>query len=341
MKKLLLILVLLVSGNAIGQDINPNGWDHAAFTHPYHNQNTGNYILVGDRTGSGHTWCDTDIVPFARGGQISVHRIWNDRGGNAILNLHGGTDWATAPFNYVIVDEASRASFASNMDNTRGYFLAPENDPNTPRTIDPCYVFPAWPQPLLENWISDIQNGGSYTQEQVQDGDYNQQSRRRPVVYTYVRAATPQWFADTIQGDTVGIGEPFATEAEARAEATRLATAGTTYRPGYARVSWRPGYVYNATADGVQIITEHSTYPSTNTNPPYPFNYHYPAVPNPNFDGIPGRNGRDADLWFAVTASGTDVQLSYNGPNAISVLVGGRALIVGDVNIINLWLSQN
>ena len=266
MKNILLILVLLVSSNAIGQDINPNGWDHAAFTHPYHNQNTGNYILVGDRTGSGHTWCDTDIVPFARGGQISVHRIWNDRGGNAILNLHGGTDWATAPFNYVIVDEASRASFASNMDNTRGYFLAPENDPNTPRTLDPCFEWPAWPTPTLQTY-SYLESNGPITEAQNQQGDYDQQSRERDVLYTFVRAEI-RWYADYNSGDTTGAGPSYPNYAEAAAAAQILVNNRGGFRNN-GRTTWvtyQIGESYTASlpSDPATVIASGTSWQSTN-----------------------------------------------------------------------------
>ena len=266
MKKLLLILVLLVSGNAIGQDINPNGWDHAVFTYPYHNLNTGNYILVGDGAGRHHVWCPTDRVSFARGGQVSAHRIWNDRGGNAILNLHGGIDWAIAPGSYVIVDEASRASFANNMDNTpRGYFLAPENDPNTPRTLDPCFEWPEWPTPELRSY-SYLESNSPFTERQTQDGDYLLRSRHRDVVYTWVSAEI-RWYADYNSGDTTGAGPSFDTYAEAAAAAQILVNEGRGFRNN-GRTTWvtfQIGESYTALADGV--TTTGTSWQSTNGFP--------------------------------------------------------------------------
>ena len=273
------MLVLLVSSNAIGQDINPNGWDHAVFTHPYHNQNTGNYILVGDGAGRHHVWCSTDRVSFDRGGQVSAHRIWNDRGGDAILNLHGGTDWAITPGSYIIVDEASRASFASNMDNTRGYFLAPENDPNTPRTLDPCFVWPAWPAPQASGYL--YLSSGPVTEEQEQVGDYNQRRRTRDVVYTHV-SDERRWFGDTGNGDTVGVGRSFATYAEAAAEAQIIANEGRAQRQSgsQAWVSFQIGVTYDATVDGT--VTRGTVWQSTNG---YPSASDGPAIFNANNGG--------------------------------------------------------
>ena len=264
MKKLLLILVLLVSGSAIGQDINPNGWDHAVFTHPYHNANTGNYILVGDRTGSGHIWCETDRYTQ---GIVAAHRIWNDRGGNAILNLNGGTDWAVAPGNYVIVDEASRASFASNMDNIRGYFLSTDNNPNNPRTLDPCFEWPAWPTPELRTY-SYLESNGSVTERQTQDGDYYQRSRERDVVYTFVSAEI-RWYADYAQGDTTGRGPSYPTYAEAAVAAQALVNAGNgPFNNGRRTwVTFQIGERYTASVDGTQVISEGYSWQSTNGFP--------------------------------------------------------------------------
>ena len=258
MKKLLLILVLLVSGNAIGQDINPNGWNHAVFTHPYHNANTGNYLVVGDRTGGGHAWCETDRYTQ---GQVSAHRIWNDRGGNAILNLHGGTDWAIAPGSYIIVDEASRASFASNMDNTRGYYLAPENDPNTPRTLDPCFEWPAWPTPELRSYSYLVD--GPVTEAQQQQGDYDQRFRERDVLYTFVRAEI-RWYADYNSGDTTGAGPSYPNYAEAAAAAQILVNNRGGFRNN-GRTTWvtyQIGESYTALVDGV--TTTGTSWQSTN-----------------------------------------------------------------------------
>ena len=263
MKKLIL-LVLLVSGSAIGQDINPDGWDHAVFTHPYHNQNTGNYILVGDGTGRHHVWCPTDRVSYDRGGQVSAHRIWNDRGGNAILNLDGGVDWAVAPRNYVIVNEASRASFASNMDNVRGYFLAPENDPNTPRTLNPCFEWPEWPTPELRGYSYLVD--GPVTEAQQQQGDYAQRSRERDVVYTLV-AEEIRWYADYNRGDTTGRGPSYPTYAEAAAAAQILVNNRRGFLSGGRRtwVTFQLGESYTALVDGV--TTTGIIWQSTNSFP--------------------------------------------------------------------------